>query len=145
VGGHGEASKALRRREVALLTYLPFLWRPNRHMFLKPEVTDGFAQGVGHPFVHAYGASPEIGVYEGLLALAARTETEIAAFHPVDRIDVQSFILVVGAYTEKDAPSAAVAEAERQEVSEDILRQLAHDRVWVNTGDKFHRLTDGRE
>jgi hypothetical protein len=124
-----------------VLTYLPFLWRPDRHMFLKPEVTKGFAERVGHPFVHAYGASPEIGVYETLLDLVARTETEIAAFHPVDRIDVQSFIWVVGAYTEKDAPSAKDAAAEQWEVSEDILRQPAHDRVDVSTDGGSERLT----
>ena len=104
-----------------VLTYLPFLWRPDRHMFLKPEVTKGFAERVGHPFVYAYGASLEIGVYESLLDLAGRTEAEIAAFHPADRIDVQSFIWVVGAYAEKDAPSAEVAEAERRELPEAML------------------------
>ena len=136
-----ELAKPFDAAKWPVLTYLPFLWRPDRHMFLKPEVTKGFAERVGHPFVHAYGASPEIGVYESLLDLVARTETEIAAFDPVDRIDVQSFIWVVGAYTEKDAPSAEIAAAEQREVSEDTLRQQAHDRVWVNAADQLEPLT----
>jgi hypothetical protein len=40
-------------------------------------------------------------VYESLLDLVAKTEKEIVDLKPTDRIDVQSFIWVVGAY--KDA------------------------------------------
>jgi hypothetical protein len=85
-------------------TYLPFLWRPETHMFLKPEVTKDFAERVGHGFVHAYRAALEMAVYDSLLDLAARTGQEIADLHPRDRIDVQSFIWVVGAYTDADVP-----------------------------------------
>lgn len=87
-----------------ILTYLPFLWRPDLHMFLKPEVTKDFAERVGHPFVQVYTPALDISVYHSLLDLVARTEQEIADLHPRDRIDVQSFIWVVGAYTEGDLP-----------------------------------------
>jgi hypothetical protein len=42
-----------------VVTYLPFLWRPDRHMFLKPEVTKDFADRVGHPFESDYLGSIE--------------------------------------------------------------------------------------
>ena len=86
------------------VTYLPFLWRPNQHMFLKPEVTKDFAERVGHSFIHIYAPALEIAVYDRLLDLAARTEHAISDLHPQDRIDVQSFIWVVGAYPDADMP-----------------------------------------
>jgi len=33
-----------------VVTYLPFLWRPEGQMFLKPEVTKDFAARIGHRF-----------------------------------------------------------------------------------------------
>jgi hypothetical protein len=39
---------------------------------------------------------------QSLLDLAQQTEQELGQLHPRDRIDVQSFIWVVGAYTETD-------------------------------------------
>ena len=81
-----------------VMSYLPFLWRPSFHMFLKPMVTVDYASQVGHRFADDY--SPEIGfsVYESLLDLAAVTEREIADLCPADRIDIQSFIWVVKKY-----------------------------------------------
>lgn len=84
-------------------TYLPFLWRPDAHMFLKPEVTKDFAARVGHPFHHAYAPALEMKTYNALLDLTARTEAEIASLGPKDRVDVQSFIWVVGSYGEGEA------------------------------------------
>jgi hypothetical protein len=46
--------------------YLPFLWRPDQHMFLKPAVTQDFAARVGHRFAHDYEARLAVGVYESL-------------------------------------------------------------------------------
>jgi len=43
-------------------------------------------------------------MYDSLLDLAKRTEQAIADLHPHDRIDVQSFIWVVRAYTEANLP-----------------------------------------
>lgn len=80
------------------VTYLPFLWKPAAHMFLKPEVTKNFASRVGHRFAHDYIPQLKPDVYGSLLDLAAETEKEIAALEPRDRIDIQSFIWVVGEY-----------------------------------------------
>jgi hypothetical protein len=83
-----------------VVTYLPFLWRPEQHMFLKPEATKDFAARVGHRFASDYEPRLTIDVYQSLLDLAARTATELADLEPRDRIDVQSFIWVVGDYRE---------------------------------------------
>ena len=48
-------------------TYLPFLWRPEAHMFLKPEVTKDFAARGGHRFTSDYEPRLEFAVYESLL------------------------------------------------------------------------------
>ena len=88
-------------------TYLPFFWRPQSAMFLKPQVTRDSAERVGHPFVHDYEARLNAGTYQSLLGLAKECEIEVSALSPQDRIDVQSFIWVVGAYTEADAANIA--------------------------------------
>ena len=79
-------------------TYLPYLWRPDYHMFLKPEVTKDYATRVGHPFAAIYEARLNFDVYLRLLDLVERTRKEISDLGPRDRIDIQSFIWVVGAY-----------------------------------------------
>lgn len=105
-----DIERALKPHESAkwtVATYLPFLWRPEEHMFLKPEVTRDFAARVGHPFASDYDSRLDFGVYESLLDLASKTVVELAGLKPRDRIDVQSFIWVVGDYkedNEKPAP-----------------------------------------
>jgi hypothetical protein len=105
-----EMGKALKTREIAkwtAVTYLPFLWRPETHMFLKPEVTKDFASRVGHAFASDYDAKLDLPVYESLLDLVAKTEKEIEDLGARDRIDVQSFIWVIEAYEDnKDTPKA---------------------------------------
>ena len=81
-----------------VVTYLPFLWQPENHMFLKPEVTKFFSEQVGHEFTWSYKTTLDIDVYESLQDLAAKTKQEISGINPRDGIDVQSFIWVVGKY-----------------------------------------------
>ena len=113
----GEGAPALLDMQQALkphdsakwtvVTYLPFLWRPEQHMFLKPEATKDFAARVGHRFASDYESRLDLAVYESLLDLASRTATELADLRPRDRIDVQSFIWVVGDYKEgRETPRA---------------------------------------
>lgn len=106
----GEGKPALFQMEQALkphgaakwtiVTYLPFLWRPDAHMYLKPEATKDFAERVGHKFANEYEARLTLPVYDSLLDLAAKTAAELGELKPRDRIDVQSFIWVVGDYKE---------------------------------------------
>jgi hypothetical protein len=98
-----EMERILRPHDNAkwtVVTYLPFLWRPEAHMFLKPEVTQDFATRVGHRFRFDYEPQLDIGVYESLIDLTQQTERELAELRPRDRIDVQSFIWVLGRYDE---------------------------------------------
>ena len=81
-------------------TYLSFLWRPETHMYLKPEATKDFATRVGHPLASLYEAQLKFDVYSSLLDLVDQTSNELSDLAPRDRIDIQSFIWVVGDYRE---------------------------------------------
>lgn len=94
-----------------IVTYFPFLWDPSRHMFLKPVVTKDFAERIGHPFQYDYSSALQREVYESLLHLTDHTRTAISHLKPTSNIDVQSFIWVVGSYTDRDLPDASAAEA----------------------------------
>ena len=107
--GLREMVRALKPHEAAkwtIVTYLPFLWNPDAHMFLKPEVTKLFADRVGHELALLYRADMDLDVYKCLLDLAASTANEIDALGPSDRIDVQSFIWVVGKYAPPETSTA---------------------------------------
>src|SRR5450759_4363242 len=100
-----EMSRALKPHAVAnwtAATYLPFLWQPAVHMFLKPEVTKAFASRVGHPFFDVYDSNLDPSIYSSLLNLVSRTKDELTELNPRDLIDVQSFIWVVGEYTPEE-------------------------------------------
>lgn len=83
-----------------VVTYLPFLWAPEKHIFLKPEVTKDFAARVQHSLEHRYDAELQYETYESLLDLAGEIRREFASLAPRDNIDVQSVIWVVGDYRE---------------------------------------------
>jgi hypothetical protein len=103
-GGLAEMEKAAKPREAAkwtLVTYLPFLWRPEDHVFLKPQVTKDYAERVGHPFAELYEPALQPKVYASLLDLYAKTGSAIAEMNPRDNIDIQSFIWVVGKYSDE--------------------------------------------
>ena len=95
-----------------VITLLPFFWRPEHHMFLKPEVTCEFAAAVGHPFHLEYGPKLDFDVYKSLMDLTARTEREVASLNPADRLDLQGFIWVVGRYTAEDGGQSDQLEAD---------------------------------
>lgn len=81
-------------------TYLPYLWKPDTHMFLKPEATKDFATRVGHPLASLYEARLNIDTYNALLDLSEKINNSLKELHPRDGIDIQSFIWVVGDYRE---------------------------------------------
>lgn len=95
------AMKAHGRLSWPTATYLPYLWNPEKHMFLKPVVTCDFAERIGHRFQHDYEAEVSAHVYESLLDLASFTLNRIRPLGAKDFIDVQSFIWVVGAYADE--------------------------------------------
>lgn len=104
----GDVERGLAKMEAALklhdvakwtaVTYLPYLWLPSMHMFLKPEVTNKFAERVGHTFTQNYSTKLDPKVYLSLRSLTEDTAEAINDLEPQDSIDVQSFIWVVGEY-----------------------------------------------
>lgn len=105
----GRYSEGLRIMEMAIrphgritwpmVTYLPWLWLPEDHLFLRPGATRDFASRVGHAFSDEYepGLLPD--VYRSAQDLADRTRSDLDDMNPADMIDVQSFIWVVGRYS----------------------------------------------
>lgn len=87
----------------ATVTFLPFLWRPERHILLKPEFSRAYALAVGHPFAVLY--LPELvpEVYDSLLDLSAETRSRIADLAPADMIDIHSFMWTAVNYRGADA------------------------------------------
>lgn len=83
-----------------VVSYLPYLWRPDSHIFLKPEVTKDFAARVSHPLASSYVSDLDYGVYEDLLDMAGVIRQSVIDLEPRDMIDIQSVIWVVGDYRE---------------------------------------------
>jgi hypothetical protein len=77
-----------------LLTVFGFLAQPDRHMFLKPNVTRRAAEVYGFDLV--YHSRPAWETYKCLLAFAAQVRRDQRKLRPCDMIDLQSFIWVQG-------------------------------------------------
>lgn len=87
-----------RVRSWPVATVFGFLARPEKHLFLKPQVTRRAARNYG--FDLPYDPTPGWKVYEGLMTFAAIIRRDLdrhVGFHARDMIDVQSFIWVQGA------------------------------------------------
>jgi hypothetical protein len=94
-----EAVRELPRRQTRVLTWplvtvFGFLADPDRHMFLKPNVTRRAANRYGFRF--DYRSKPSWDIYACLLAFAERVRRDQRALRPKDMIDLQSFIWVQG-------------------------------------------------
>jgi hypothetical protein len=77
-----------------LLTVFGFIAQPDRHIFLKPNVTRRAAHMYGFDFV--YRSKPNWDTYSCLLAFAEALRRDQRALRPRDMIDLQSFIWVQG-------------------------------------------------
>ena len=91
--------ESLPRRQTRVLTWpivtvFGFLAQPDRHIFLKPNVTRVAAQQYG--VVFHYHSRPNWNTYSELLDLAARVHRDLRDLAPRDMIDVQSFLWVQG-------------------------------------------------
>jgi hypothetical protein len=93
------AVAALPRRQTRVLTWplvtvFGFIAQPDRHMFLKPNVTRRAAEAYGVEF--DYRSKPNWETYASLLAFAERVRRDQRDLAPRDMIDLQSFIWVQG-------------------------------------------------
>jgi len=75
-------------------TILPYLARPDRHMLLRPELTQLAAERFG--FELNYDARPNWRTYSSLLHMSAQLLKDLRPHGARDFIDVQSFIWVIG-------------------------------------------------
>ena len=77
-----------------VVTVFGFIAQPDRHMFLKPNVTRAAARAYGYDFTYA--SRPLWPTYASLLNFAHQVCRDQQDLRPVDFIDAQSFIWVQG-------------------------------------------------
>ncbi len=77
-----------------VVTVFGFLAQPEKHIFLKPNVTRAAAREYGFDF--RYKSKPSWETYASLLEFAELVKHDLADLKPQDMIDVQSFIWVQG-------------------------------------------------
>ena len=90
---------ALPRRQTRVLTWplvtvFGFIAAPDRHMFLKPNVTRVAAREYGFEF--DYRSKPSWTTYRSVLDFAETVRRDVRDLKPRDMIDLQSFIWVQG-------------------------------------------------
>jgi hypothetical protein len=76
------------------VTVFGFLAQPEKHIFLKPNVTRTAAHEYGFPF--HYQSRPEWKTYANCLEFAETVRSDLEDLGPCDMIDLQSFIWVQG-------------------------------------------------
>ena len=94
-----ECVGGLPRRQTRVLTWpivtvIGFMAQPDRHIFLKPNVTRAAATAYGFDF--QYASRPNWGTYQSLLAFAEQVRRDQRDLRPRDMIDLQGFIWVQG-------------------------------------------------
>jgi hypothetical protein len=77
-----------------IVTVFGFIAQPDRHSFLKPNVTRRAAREYGFPL--KYESRPSWGIYANYLQFSEQVRRDISDLHPRDMIDIQSFIWVQG-------------------------------------------------
>jgi hypothetical protein len=89
---HGLPQTKTATAQWTTATIVPFLARPERYIFLKPEVTKEAAERRG--FALNYKPFPNWLTYSCLLKLGSILMAELSELKPHDMIDIQSFIWV---------------------------------------------------
>jgi hypothetical protein len=77
-----------------VLTVFGFIAEPDRHMFLKPNVTRVASKNYGFDFV--YKSKPQWETYQSLLSFAHTVMRDQRDLDPADLMDAQGFIWVQG-------------------------------------------------
>lgn len=79
----------------SIATCLPFLWRPDCHLFLKPQLSRDFARHVGHELHRSYVAQPTAAGYASFMDLAQQSWRSLVLLAPRDFIDIHNVMWVV--------------------------------------------------
>ncbi|GAM11758.1 5-methylcytosine-specific restriction enzyme B [Geobacter sp. OR-1] len=88
----------------AIPTFLLCFWKPQRYIFIKPSIFDGFLRLIGETPLGG-GKYLTVEEYNRILALMDELKVELADFQPRDMIDLQSFYYIVqNANRKKTAP-----------------------------------------
>ncbi len=90
---------SLPRRQTCVLTWpvvtvFGFVAQPDRHIFLKPNVTRVAAHRYGFDVI--YKSAPNWETYQSLLKFAGQVRSDLKDSRPRDMIDLQSFLWVQG-------------------------------------------------
>jgi hypothetical protein len=83
-----------RVRTWPVVTVFGFIAQPEKHVFLKPNVTKIAAENYGFDFL--YRPRPAWETYRSLLDFAETVRRDVRDLRPRDMIDIQSFIWVQG-------------------------------------------------
>ena len=94
-----EVLASLPRKQTRVLTWplqtvFGFIGNPDEHIFLKPRVTKIAAEKYGYDF--QYTSRPNWETYQSLLGFSEEIGADQADLKPLDQIDTQSFIWVMG-------------------------------------------------
>jgi hypothetical protein len=94
-----EVVSALPRKQTRVLTWpivtvFGFIAQPEKHVFLKPNVTKTAARE--YEFDFRYQSRPSWEIYARLLEFAEAVKLDLKDLRPRDMIDIQSFIWVQG-------------------------------------------------
>jgi hypothetical protein len=94
-----ETVATLPRRQTRVLTWpvvtvFGFIAQPERHIFLKPNVTRRAADAYGFDF--DYRSRPNLETYRSLRGFADRVRLDQRRLRPRDMMDIQSFLWVQG-------------------------------------------------
>ena len=94
-----EVVARLPRKQTRVLTWpivtvFGFIAQPDRHIFLKPNVTRVAARAYGFDFT--YRSRPDWETYQSLCAFAGQVRGDQRDLRPKDMIDLQSFLWVQG-------------------------------------------------
>jgi len=75
-----------------VVTLIPFIAQPRRHVIVKPNLMKRAAERLGFPL--DYASRPNAATYGAVLRAVAWLWRELAPWHPRDLIDIQGFIWV---------------------------------------------------
>ena len=101
-----EASEDIGRSSWPIITFYPYLFAPDKFVFLKPLASKNLAQQLGHIFQDQYNSKQTEDTYLQFFEFCEDLKAALSELNPKDNIDIQSFIWVVHSYGEAEISKA---------------------------------------